>query len=63
MVARAVVGGKVVEDSCEWIYKPGAPEEVDVAKDKVMEEMLKKAPPALQGGRRKAISADVMGAT
>ena len=49
------VDGRVVEDSCEWIYKPGAPEEVDVAKDEVMKGMLKKAAPALQAPAKPSV--------
>jgi beta-galactosidase len=45
-VARATgQDGKVIEDRCEWTYKPGAPLEVYQAQDDRMRQALQSGPP------------------
>ena len=52
VVARGVKEGKVVEDSCVWTYRVGAPMEVYEGQDETMREELKKGPPRAPKGDR-----------
>ena len=45
VVARGEREGKVVEDSCVWTYRAGAPAEVYVGQDEAMRKELEKGPP------------------